>query len=181
MDIAFKNENLHTLLDHWIEVRRDRAVPFRADIDPMAFPKVLPHAWIYRLRDDGEFYCELAGEEVRTAYQRPIIGRPGREILAQDYSWLRRRWLYLMRKPAFLFVSQTRQGDAGKRFERLIFPVADGDGRVRQVLGAASYLSRANVPLFEPVIHTETGILTDAATLRPLPFDELPGPDPDEN
>jgi hypothetical protein len=177
VDIEFKNRQLHTLLDHWIEARRGRAVPFRSDIDPSAFPKVIPHAWIYRLHDDGEFYCVLAGEEVSTAYQRTLIGRSASEVLGADYSWLRERWLYLMRKPAFLFVSQRRQEDQGRVFERLIFPVADNDGQVRQVLGAASYVSRDSVPLFGPVMHVETGILFDAATLEPLPFDELPGPE----
>ncbi len=176
MDIVFKNTHLSALLDHWIEARGDRPVPYRSNIDPLAFPKVLPYTWIYRLGDDGEFHCRLAGEEVRNAYQRSLMGQPAAEILGDDYSWLRERWLYLMRKPAFLFVYQQRQADEGKIFERIILPVADENGEVRQLLGAASYVSRNSVPLIGPTPHVETGALFDAETLEPLPFDELPGP-----
>jgi hypothetical protein len=56
---------LRALYDYWNTVRGDRPRPKRADIDPTAIPKLLPHVMMYNVLPDGGGYdIRLVGEEV---------------------------------------------------------------------------------------------------------------------
>lgn len=63
------------LFDYWQEIAGERAVPARADFDPLRIPHLLPHLGLIDLRDGfdrGHF--RLAGTRLREIYGRDITG-----------------------------------------------------------------------------------------------------------
>ena len=130
---------LHSLLDHWIEVRGTRVMPTRDDIDPTRIASSLPYLWICRRGEDGEFTCVLAGEEIQLAWGHSIMNRPMAEFFGDDYgSVVKGRLNRVLDTPAIQH-AVFRVGDQLKSVERLCLPVADGDGRPIQVFGGSVY------------------------------------------
>jgi hypothetical protein len=63
------------LFDYWQDIAGDRAMPVRADFDPLKFPHLLPDLGLIDLRegfDRGHF--RLAGTRLRDVYGREITG-----------------------------------------------------------------------------------------------------------
>lgn len=63
------------LFDYWHEIADGRAIPARADFDPLKLPHLLPHLGLIDLRDGfdrGHF--RLAGTRLRDIYGREITG-----------------------------------------------------------------------------------------------------------
>jgi hypothetical protein len=79
MDIArIKDPRLKRLLEYWTARRGERAMPARADIDPLAFPYALGHIALvevepgqrprYRCRIDGTIFATVLGHDFTGKY-----------------------------------------------------------------------------------------------------------------
>ena len=161
---TFDDRRLHVLWEHWRGALRPDRLPRREDIDPTALRGVLPMVWIYRIDGSGrDFYCALAGEEIRAAWDRPgLIGLHMSEMFEADvYPELRGRWLRLLDEPAVMHSSTRYQGDRvetprrRRRAERLTLPLWDGKGAPYGVIGITSYVPPSSD--------------RDPATIGPLP------------
>jgi len=78
-DCAFRAQlalpEQRVLFDYWQDIARGRAVPARADFDPLAFPELLPNLGLIDLRDGFErSHFRLAGTRLREIYGREITG-----------------------------------------------------------------------------------------------------------
>jgi hypothetical protein len=72
-----RDPDLCALYEYWNARRGDRPMPRRADIDPMAIPKLLPHIMMYNVLPDGEGYTiRLVGEAVVGFVGRNATGQP---------------------------------------------------------------------------------------------------------
>jgi len=173
LDIDFRHADFNTLLHHWLTARQGRTIPTRSAIDALAFVPVLPDCWIYRLEADGEFYCTLAGENVRRSWSKRLIGRPAGEVVGADYRFIKQRWLLLLSRPALLYSTQMNL-DLPKKSERLVLPVADADGVPRQILGCSRYEYLTGRDSSDPSFNSRDVRVWDAATLTRLPDSEIP-------
>ena len=69
--------NLRALHAYWDNLRGDRAMPRRADIDPAEIPKLLPHLVMYGVKPGGAGYSvRLVGEEVIAFVGHNATGLP---------------------------------------------------------------------------------------------------------
>jgi hypothetical protein len=60
---APRDSRMKALYDYWGGLRRGRAMPSRADVDPTMIPTLLPHVIMYDVTN-GEYTVRLVGEEV---------------------------------------------------------------------------------------------------------------------
>lgn len=165
--IPSNSELIATVFDHWKSLWAPGVVPKRSAIDPTAIPKALTFCWIYRLEDDGDFYCILAGEEINLAWGRRIKGLSSREIIGDDHVEAHPRWLTVINRPAIYFLSQSKL-DMPKKTERLVLPVAEDDGSIRCVFGVSHY--EYEYREVDDAPRAEPGVVYfwDARTLEPI-------------
>lgn len=134
---------IERVFDGWIAARHGRAVPRRADFDPLTIPDLLGFVWIYRLDTKlGDFVCELAGERVNMAWGRSIKGQRLRDIVGEDnHPKIIERWNRIREEPMILYGAAVGEpGSGGKQFvERLVLPLADNAGRNDSILGVSLY------------------------------------------
>ncbi len=158
---------LRDLLEHWVEARGPRPMPTRGCIDPTRIPGCLPHLWIYRRGEDGEFTCILSGEEIRMAWGQPIVDKPAASFLGPDYQGVvKSRWNKVLNGPAIQH-GMARTDDQFKHVERLVLPVADAEGRPVQVLGGSIYRFDRQFPTDKPVLPaTRSASFYDTRTLE---------------
>ena len=136
-------EMLRVAFRHWDAVRGDRVMPERRDIDPLELRRTLPRTWIYEREDNMDFRCRLAGEEINTAYGRPIQNRLARDVIGPKFDEVvRPRWDYALDRGA-LYHGFSKSSAAGPTIERLCVPLADKDGRPRFVFGVSEYCDSA--------------------------------------
>jgi hypothetical protein len=70
-----KHRNSHFAVGYWSRLRRGRAVPDQADIDPKALKRLLPFVFILESRADGTFIYRLAGTTLCERYGAELRGR----------------------------------------------------------------------------------------------------------
>jgi hypothetical protein len=78
-DIAFRAQLLipeqRQLYDYWVAKSRDGALPWRSDVSPVHFPKLLPYISLIEVeRQSGRFKVRLAGTRLRDIYDRETTG-----------------------------------------------------------------------------------------------------------
>jgi hypothetical protein len=62
------------LYDHWVATARGRPMPDRSDIEPSAFPKLLPCISLLERTEHGRLRVRLAGTRLRELFDREITG-----------------------------------------------------------------------------------------------------------
>ena len=71
------------LFDYWHEIAGNRAMPARADFDPLKVPRLLPHLGLIDLRDGFDHgHFRLAGTRLRDIYGREITGLRMSEVFS---------------------------------------------------------------------------------------------------
>lgn len=155
---SFRDARLGRFLDGWLRFRGDRPMPRRRDIDPSAFPELLPKIYLYEAydRDDTgrQFRCVLAGEDIHQAWNGAIMGRDIVEMFdAQDLPRITLRWSFILDHPAALHGFQREPGSTTSA-ERILLPVADDAGISRFVFGITIY---------------QRDMMNDASGISPLP------------
>ena len=72
---APRDPRIKALYDYWNALRRGRAMPSRADIDPIEIPALLPYIIMYDVGASGGYTVRLVGEE-----SCALSGRTWRDI-----------------------------------------------------------------------------------------------------
>jgi len=78
---APRNSRISALLAYWNRVRGERKMPARADIDPAAIPRLLPHVFMYSVGSHGGYTIRLVGEDVVSFVGRNATGAPAGAIM----------------------------------------------------------------------------------------------------
>jgi hypothetical protein len=73
---APRHPKIQLLHSYWDEKRHGRAMPSRADIDPVDIPALLPHILMYNVNGPGRYTVRLQGEAVRAFVGINTTGRP---------------------------------------------------------------------------------------------------------
>lgn len=144
-----QDPRLVRLADYWQSKRDDRPIPYRARIDPVDFPRLLPNVWLvqYDTAQD-RFLYRLAGEEIRRVHPRIAFGRYIDEFLspqalARIQPFYREVLALDGGAPAILhvrgFVYRMTEHGLSATGERLVLPLLDGEGDPRFIFGATLY------------------------------------------
>ena len=136
------------VLAWWQAARPADGLPGRRAIEPLAFPRALPHVWlcVHDARS-ADFRYSLSGEEIDAVFGRSLKGRPLAAMFATHASW---RAVYetfsrVIREPAVYHGLGCiyRQLGRHRTGERLILPILDDAGTRSAILGVTVYESPA--------------------------------------
>lgn len=121
----------------------------KTEIDPLAFHKALSRVWIYERTAKDEFICRLAGDEVRSMYDRPIVGCSLMDMIrVQHAPDVMAHHEAIMAMPGVGYMTGRVYLQSLERYgigERLLLPALDERGAPRFIWGATCY----NVPTAE--------------------------------
>lgn len=135
---------LRQMLDYFLgHFREGGRIIRKAEIDPLAFHKALSKAWIYERMAKDEFICRLAGDDVRSMYDRPIVGCSlAKLIRAQNAPEVMAHHEAILATPGIGYMTGRVYLQSLDRFgtgERLLLPALDEQGAARFIWGATSY------------------------------------------
>lgn len=138
MPPVIKSARLKTLLEHYLEVRGDRRMPARQDIDALRLGPVLPVIWVSEYEAAaGTFRYRLAGEEVNQIWGMSISGHLLSDFVRPErFDATNEGFLKVMREEVALVASGPiyRCTDRIAIGERLVLPLASdgvtGDGLI---------------------------------------------------
>jgi hypothetical protein len=155
-------------LDYWDARRGDRAVPDRADIDPVEIPpRLLPHLLLGEISEPGaRLRYRVVGTELVRRFGREPTGRYADEVLGKSqYAYFTSliRDLCIERCPVY---SEARfDWDAGGHVvtSRLLVPLTRGGEETAMVMGAYE-LGRA-VGAEPTALLSDTGEMTETRRL----------------
>lgn len=132
---------------HWQEVRPEGGLPLRSDIDPIRFPRLLPRIFIVEVAGEPPAFCyTLVGQRNIEAHGASFKGKDVRDLdgpwpgygasLHEFYSYVAAGRKAVAARGQMGFLDK-----AFRRFEAIYLPVADAQGRVSRIFGAAHYSS----------------------------------------
>lgn len=135
---------LRQILDYFLgHYRENGRVIRKAEIDPLAFHRALPKVWIYERMAKDEFICRLAGDDVRSMYDRPIVGCSlAKLIRTPNAPDVMAHHEAILSMPGIGYMTGRVYLQSLERFgigERLLLPALGTDGTPRFVWGATSY------------------------------------------
>lgn len=137
------------VIDAWLAARHGRLVPLRGDFDPILVGNVLAYVWIYRFRpNQGDYICELTGEQVSIAWGHSIKGMWLRDIVGPTHHpTVLRRWEGLRTQCRILYARGGKEGPGSETLhsERAVMPLAARGDEGDSMLG---------VTLYEPHFHS---------------------------
>lgn len=133
--------NIHA---YWCNLRRDRPMPARADIDPAEIPKILPYLMLTDVLENGQFRYRLIGTEVERSFGAPVTGRTLEELMFGEYlaymTGLYRR-VVEEKRPIF---SVSRYGGTDRDHplftKRVMMPLSNQGASVDMVLSAQVFV-----------------------------------------
>lgn len=164
-----KTPRLRTLLEHYLEVRGDRRMPSRRDIEPLRLGPVLPIIWISDYEPAaGTFRYRLAGEKVNEIWGAPVAGRLLSEFSPPErFEATNEMHLKVLRDEAAIIASGAVFRCSGRvgLGERLILPLASDGVTADGLIGATHR---------EPTIDLELAPTSELITTF-VPVDELGG------
>jgi hypothetical protein len=140
---APRDPRIEALYEYWDGLRRGRAMPARADIDPVAIPALLPHIVMYDVTANGLYTIRLVGEEVVNFVGRNATGSPAGAIMPPRAAELIVKILDAVtseRAPKFRAGKAHWHPDKGYRdFEACFLPLSADGETVNIVLGGISF------------------------------------------
>lgn len=139
---------LEQLQAYWARQRGDRALPARADIDPVDIPRLLPHLVMIDVHYDAEgkladFSYRLWGEHVIEHNRRSLVGRRLSDLVREDPR--QQRWFDTYRKavqecrPVFDTATYCTVTDSIKTMDLAAFPLAAAGGRIEALIAGVVY------------------------------------------
>lgn len=169
-DCAFRaqlaSRGQRQLFDYWLQAAGDRAMPARADLDPLKVPRLLPNLGLIDLRqglDAGLF--RLAGTRLRDIYGREITGRRLSDVFSGRRAAYWQRIHARVAEEGLPAHGQVRGPAAGRDHVVLCWlrlPLSDSGGRVDRILCHDAAV--ANGPAEAP----EDFTLFDCSRILPL-------------
>lgn len=144
--IPAKSEKVFLFLDAWKRARNGALVPLRQDIDPLRFVRILSAVWIYQFDPGcGDFICQLAGEDINTAWERNIKGTGLKDIVADDnHDAVLARWHTILSEPnlEYSIITEYTETRIPYQIERLLLPLATAPDQRDCVMGLTLFDSR---------------------------------------
>ncbi len=131
-------ESSRMFLRYWFQIRGDRLMPERRDIDPGQVATLLPKMWLWdAVPERKDFRCRLAGEEICA-----LFGRNPRGTLLGEWvpkgivDVARPRYQRVIDEPSICVASGISYVADDKQAwcERVITPMTDGGGRVPTIV-----------------------------------------------
>ncbi len=137
MTLDITHPRLQELFDYWNRRRDDRAMPRRAEIDPLDLRKMLPHIFLVDVEDGGRrFRYRLVGSALAEIVERDLTGvyldeMPFlfRQFAAPDY-----RAVVARKTPCYREASAL-EGLFTIRYKRLVLPLSENGVDVNMLLG----------------------------------------------
>jgi hypothetical protein len=137
--------HLQRLYRYWEGLRRGRAMPRRADIDPIEIPGLLPYVFLYAVTPAaGDFTIRLAGEEVMRAMGRNPVGQPAGSTMTPRGAEM---IVKILRAVAAERAPKFRTGKAYwspcqdyRKFEGCFLPLSSDGETVDFILGGVKFL-----------------------------------------
>ena len=133
------------LYSYWNGLRRQRAAPDRAEIDPTAIRSVLSDTFMIEADRDGLFPLRLSGARVNALWARDLKGRSFLDLWGEDRANIAAVLLTVMDGACPIVAgAQTRlSGRAPVDFELLLLPLRHHGRTHARVLGS---LASTNLP-----------------------------------
>ena len=156
-EAAIADARLRALFGYWREKRGDRAMPARADLDPLDIPTLLPIVGLVDVLDGGaRFRYRLIGTEIVGVAGHDPTGRFLDEVLPDsgyaDYLIGLFREVARERRPLYGESDFRGQGHIEHRVRRLLMPLSRDGQSVDMIFGgqvAAASGRSAQVPSSE--------------------------------
>lgn len=140
---AIASPRLRTLYAYWNELRAGRAMPARADIDPVDIPRLLPNLLLLDVEPDtgrlkvrvaGTSVVEMYGSDYTGCYLDEIEFGDRRAAVLYDYATcLQTRQLYVSEH------SFWTGRDITYRVERVILPLSDDGETVTHLIAGLEF------------------------------------------
>ncbi len=139
-DTAITDARLRALFGYWREKRGDRAMPVRADLDPLEIPTLLPIVWLVDVLDGGaRFRYRLMGTEIVDVDGHDPTGRFLDEVLPDsDYAdyWVGLfREVTRERRPLYGESDFRGRGRIERRVRHLLMPLSRDGRAVDMIFG----------------------------------------------
>lgn len=139
---AIKSPRLRLLLEHYIDVRGERRMPARSDIDPASLGPVLSIIWLSEYEtESGTFRYRLAGEAVNEIFGGSVAGRLLSDFVFGDrFEATNEAFLKVIRDEVALLASGPvyRCVDRIAMGERLVLPLSSDGVTADGLLGATA-------------------------------------------
>jgi hypothetical protein len=152
-DVGQLEERLAFIKSLWDAKRDGGGLPTRTDLDPAEFHRLWPVTFLLERDGDASDWCvRFAGSAYGSVYGREITGAQVSDIVPaslapQVLDDLRR--CVEVREPIVLD-GETNWPDRGNvyRYQRVLLPFGDGEGRVTHLLGVAAFFNSSGATVF---------------------------------
>ncbi len=139
---AIKSPALRQLLQHYLEVRGDKRMPSRRDLDAARLGPVLPIIWVNEYEPPaGTFRYRLAGEEVNEIFGTSVAGKLLSDFVGGDrFEPVNNNFLKVIREEAALLATGPIYSctDRIALGERLALPLSTDGETADGIIGATS-------------------------------------------
>lgn len=139
---TIKSPALRLLLQHYLEVRGDRRMPSRRDLDAARLGPVLSIIWVNEyVPSAGTFRYRLAGEEVNEIFGVSVAGKLLSDFVGPDrFGPVNDNFLRVIREDAVLLATGPIYSctDRIALGERLALPLSSDGKNADGILGATS-------------------------------------------
>jgi len=144
-DLRCESPILAGLLEVWENARVGKALPRRADIDPLRIaPQLLPHVLLVDIErgDQTRFRWRLIGTHITSTFKRDMTGRYWDEIYngpAQTSLRLRTDWIFEHRSPIRSYgrIGVVENGIGTN--EALFMPLSDDGEEIDMIMMGSVY------------------------------------------
>ena len=136
--------SLRKLLAYWEQKRQGRDMPGRDDIVPTAFPRLMPRMFMIRVEEGPSFTYSLVGAANIEAHGGNFTGMDVRDLDRKSPGYgasLQRFYTSILegRRPSAAEGSLGFVNRGFCRFAAVYMPLANAEGRVSHIMGAAAY------------------------------------------
>lgn len=137
-------------LEYWRSRRGERSMPRRADIDPVAIPRLLPYLRITEVVEGGKrFRYRLVGTEVVEKHGWDYTGSYLDEVLKGDHLAIVAsgyRTVIRERRPAFVRSRYITPRQVEMVSNRVLMPLSEDGVEVNMILAAFTFQSVSGLP-----------------------------------
>lgn len=150
MDLLLPAEchpKIRALYDYWDGRRRGRAMPARADLDPIDIPALLPNVFMVDAPAVGPMTYRVFGTALVVLFGRDLTGLPlGEGARPEHVPEVRARYARIVaeRRPFYHRARLFEQGNDFTDVERVILPLSPDGIQVDQLIGMT--IRRAATP-----------------------------------
>ena len=136
---ALDRERVRMLLDYWLSIGTDSRPPGRGDLNPASMVPLLSHIWLMDYEADSRrLRYRLVGEEIRSRFGVPLVGRYLGEVVAPGgYPTVAQYFLDCPGLPAIALLAGRLYSERMKPGygERLLLPLFSADGVAEGLIG----------------------------------------------